>query len=134
MIELDNGFPLFTKDYDDDLSRLKDEIYRLKTYNIALKQSLRSITRANEVPPKKRSPIWREEVISRDKVCQCCGFDKHLEVHHIFSHKDYNDLTDDLNNGITLCKFCHNKYHSAYGRDGANPRDLAEFMRRFSVR
>lgn len=83
---------------------------------------------------KDRNPIWREKVISRDKVCQCCGFDKHLEAHHIFGHKNYNDLTDDLNNGITLCKFCHKKYHSAYGVKNANAKDLAEFMKRFGVR
>lgn len=83
---------------------------------------------------KGRNPIWREKVILRDKVCQCCGFDKHLEAHHIFSYRDNEKLRDKLENGITLCKFCHKKYHSAYGRDGANPKDLAEFMRRFSVR
>lgn len=82
----------------------------------------------------RNSSHWRNEIISRDKVCQCCGFDKHLEAHHIFSYRDNEKLRDKLENGITLCKFCHKKYHSAYGRDGANPKDLAEFMRRFGVR
>lgn len=94
----------------------------------------RSIGLSKSNKKGRNNSHWRNEIISRDKVCQCCGFDKHLEAHHIFSYRDNEKLRDKLENGITLCKFCHKKYHSAYGRDGANPKDLAEFMKRFSVR
>lgn len=82
--------------------------------------------------PISRSELndWRKEVIE-DK-CVCCGSTKHLEAHHIYGFNDYNDLADDPNNGITLCKFCHKKYHSEYGRDNANPKDLIEFIQRFT--
>ena len=77
---------------------------------------------------------WVTDVIKRDKVCQCCGVDKHLESHHIFGFKDYPTLRDDSNNGIALCRWCHRKYHSLYGIKGANPYDLANYMRDFGLR
>ena len=77
---------------------------------------------------------WRKEVVNRDKVCQCCGYDNKLQAHHIFGYGDNKELRVDPNNGITLCAFCHGKYHSAYGRDNANPKDLIDFIKRFGVR
>lgn len=78
--------------------------------------------------------MWRDKVISRDRVCQCCGGDKHLQAHHVFGYKHNKDLRVDDENGITLCVFCHKKYHSYYGLGNANPKDLVKFIRRFSVR
>ena len=77
---------------------------------------------------------WRKEVVNRDKVCQCCGYDNKLQAHHIYGYEDNKSLRVDLSNGITLCAFCHGKYHSAYGRDNANPKDLIDFIKRFWVR
>ncbi len=74
---------------------------------------------------------WRKKVIDRDSVCQCCGGEKHLEAHHIFGYKNNPHLRLDVNNGITLCTFCHKKYHSYYGLGDANPVDLVRFMNRF---
>lgn len=74
---------------------------------------------------------WVKNVISNSgDVCQCCGGDKHLVAHHIFSYKNHPDYRLDSNNGIALCKWCHGKYHSYYGKD-ANPRTLIEFLNRF---
>lgn len=74
---------------------------------------------------------WRKEVVNRDKVCQCCGYDNKLQAHHIYGYRDNKELRVDPDNGITLCVFCHDKYHSAYGRDNANPKDLVKFIKRF---
>lgn len=60
-----------------------------------------------------RYNTWRNEVLHRDKVCQCCGLEKRLEAHHINGFEEYPDLRFDVGNGITLCQFCHAKYHSA---------------------
>lgn len=76
---------------------------------------------------------WRGEVIARDKVCQCCGLDKHLQAHHIFGYAEHPELATDVNNGLVLCKFCHEKYHSIYGLKDINPRDLVEFIKDFGV-
>ena len=77
---------------------------------------------------------WRNAIIKRDKVCQCCGLDKHLEAHHQFGYAEHPELATDLSNGIALCKFCHDKYHSIYGLKNINPRDLVEFVRKYGVR
>jgi hypothetical protein len=80
--------------------------------------------------------IWRKEVFERDKyICQECNYDKGkiLEVHHkktfskileefMFTYSQFSPIEDketlirlsityqpfwDVNNGITLCKPCH---------------------------
>lgn len=90
----------------------------------------------NEKQPNERSSQeyndWRKRVINRDKVCKLCGGDKHLHAHHIYSYKDNPDLRIDVGNGITLCQFCHDKYHSYYGKN-SNPHTLIEFIKRFKI-
>ena len=55
----------------------------------------------------------REYVLFRDgHTCQCCkgkSKDKILNVHHIESRQTGGDAPNNL---ITLCKTCHNGYHS----------------------
>lgn len=75
---------------------------------------------------------WRNQVL-KDNTCACCGGDKHLEAHHIFGFADYEELRDDPNNGIVLCKWCHKKYHSYYPGE-ATPKNLIEFFKRFGGR
>ncbi len=77
---------------------------------------------------------WKQHVVTRDKVCQCCGYDKHLEAHHIFGYENNKELRVNPDNGIALCVFCHKKFHSFAGRDGANPQRLIKFIRRFGVK
>ena len=76
---------------------------------------------------------WRGEVISKDKFCQCCGSEKYPVAHHIFSYEHHPQYRVDPNNGIRLCKWCHGKYHSHYGKN-ANPKTFAKFIKRFGSR
>ena len=76
---------------------------------------------------------WRFEVISRDKVCQCCGSKKYPIAHHIFGYEHYPKHRVDPNNGIRLCKWCHGKYHSHYGMN-ANPKTFVKFIKRFGTK
>lgn len=80
--------------------------------------------------------IFRGNVLSRDNhKCQCCGLKKKLHVHHIFSYRYYPSLRTDVNNGITLCKYCHQKYHTIYGnKRNVNAETFSKFMRDFGVR
>ena len=65
---------------------------------------------------------WRKNVLERDKnKCQCCDGevkDKFrnrrysLEVHHVIPRKHGGRNT--LNNGVTLCRFCHNYFDYMY--------------------
>ena len=84
-------------------------------------------------PNDRKSPeykIWQKTIIDTDKVCACCGGHKHLHAHHIFGYKNNPSYRLNIENGIALCKWCHGKYHSYYGKD-ANPKTLIEFLKRF---
>jgi len=54
---------------------------------------------------------WRTRVFTRDNFkcrmlnTECSG--TYLEAHHILRLRDYPELSYDINNGITLCKFHH---------------------------
>ena len=52
---------------------------------------------------------WRDSILIRDgHMCQMCGGrTRPLEVHHIRPKYQYPELTLDIDNGITLCKVCH---------------------------
>ncbi len=79
-------------------------------------------------------PKFKKKVLSRDGyVCICCGHDHKLEVHHINGVKDNPDMVTDIDNGITLCKYCHLKYHEIYSRKNVNEKDFEEFLDRFRV-
>lgn len=80
--------------------------------------------------------IFKENVLFRDNhKCQCCGLEKKLQAHHIFSSKYYPSLKNDVNNGITLCKYCHQKYHTIYrNKYNVNAETFSKFMRDFGIR
>ncbi len=54
---------------------------------------------------------WRESVFERDGYnCKVCGSIEKLEPHHITplrAMEPWSPLAFDLNNGITLCRKCH---------------------------
>jgi 5-methylcytosine-specific restriction endonuclease McrA len=72
--------------------------------------------------------MWRSDVYTRDNfICQECGYDGGLDLHahHIVAFsllvQKYEITTQEqaracdemwnINNGITLCRNCHNKEH-----------------------
>lgn len=59
---------------------------------------------------------WRKKVFEKDNyTCQDCGIKSglgkaiYLEAHHIKGWADYPKLRYKVENGLTLCKSCHNK-------------------------
>lgn len=65
---------------------------------------------------------WRKEVFEKDNyTCQCCGKMTHdVEAHHLDNFAEYVEKRYDVDNGITLCKKCHNpnqkgSYHNEKG-------------------
>lgn len=54
---------------------------------------------------------WRKSVFERDNyTCQTCGEKGgYIEAHHLKEWCNYPELRFDVNNGIALCKKCHNK-------------------------
>lgn len=68
-----------------------------------------------------------KKVLARDEyTCFCCG-QKHgdLEVHHLNGYNWCISGRTDETNAITLCKSCHNNFHSIYGR-GNNTKEQFE--------
>lgn len=56
--------------------------------------------------------FWRRKVRRRDKyTCQMpkCGSKKSLKVHHILTWAKFPSLRFDIDNGICLCRSCHDK-------------------------
>lgn len=59
-----------------------------------------------------QAKIWRKACIERDDhTCQKCGSKDRLHVHHILEYKDFPDQRWNINNGVTVCAFCHEKIH-----------------------
>lgn len=58
---------------------------------------------------------WRARK-SLKQNCEACGATKHLHAHHIDQNKKNNHPT----NIQTLCKHCHNFWHSTQRRLGLN--------------
>ena len=61
-----------------------------------------------------------------DKLCNACGTDKELEVHHVEPWHLFPDKRYDQANLITLCRCCHLRYGHGLNFKNWNPkiRDL----------
>lgn len=66
--------------------------------------------------------LWRESVFTRDDyTCQICLIrGNKLNAHHLDNFADYFNLRFAIDNGITLCKDCHKKFHKEYGTRHTN--------------
>lgn len=84
---------------------------------------------------------WRERVFKRDNyTCQCCGDSSghNLEAHHIENFSDHEELRFDINNGITLCKNCHDfkiygSFHNIYSTKNNTRQQLKDYIERHSI-
>jgi len=64
--------------------------------------------------------LWREAVYKRDDwTCQECGEKGgRLNAHHIRPFSKHPELRTSIENGITLCKKCHDNKHKAKDNSG----------------
>lgn len=66
--------------------------------------------------------------LNRDEYkCTICNSKEELQVHHLEAYSKYKNLRYDINNGITLCKKCHTRFHSIYGYIDFNKYNFIEF-------
>lgn len=70
---------------------------------------------------------FKKAVKDRDGKCLCCGYTEDLEVHHILPYSTYEDLRVNINNAVTLCHDCHEKYEKLY-KGEINTQTLLEFI------
>lgn len=73
--------------------------------------------------------IWREAVFLRDNwTCQKCEKrGNYLHPHHIKNFSDNPEIRFAIDNGITLCKNCHNEFHKKYGKRNNTMEQIIEF-------
>lgn len=81
---------------------------------------------------RKRTEIkfWRNSCFERDNfTCQKTGVRTGgLVVHHINNFSEYFELQDSIDNGITLSKSIHVKFHNKYGYTKNTKEQLNEFL------
>jgi len=54
---------------------------------------------------------WRKLVIERDRgFCRLCHSQENLEAHHIERFGSNKERRWDVDNGVTLCSYCHKKF------------------------
>ena len=75
--------------------------------------------------------IWRKAIFERDNfTCQVCKqYGGDLRVHHINNFADFPELRFAINNGITLCKNCHQKFHKMFGQRNNTKEQLIIFKK-----
>lgn len=75
--------------------------------------------------------LWRESVFARDYwTCQKCNDNTggNLVAHHIFNFSKWKELRVAIDNGITLCEKCHDKFHKKYKQFNNTKEQLMEFL------
>lgn len=74
---------------------------------------------------------WRHDVYVRDNyTCQCCGDTKSgiFQAHHLDGYSNHKEKRTDVDNGITLCRKCHKKFHELYGYHDATKIQFDNFL------
>lgn len=72
---------------------------------------------------------WAEKVKKRDGFrCQICrNKGGYLHSHHKNSYAYYHNQRYDVNNGVTLCQICHDRFHNIYGNNVNTESQFQEF-------
>lgn len=89
--------------------------------------------KSEELYQKGRNDIgykrWKRNVIQRDKNrCRLCHTDRELVAHHLDGYNWCVEKRVDVNNGVTLCKGCHDGFHSLYGHGNNTKEQFEEYI------
>ena len=73
---------------------------------------------------------WADNVKNRDNdTCVICSKNTKTHAHHILPKSKYPELAMDVNNGVTLCRYCHLEYHDVYELNNVNSISLLDFQK-----
>ncbi len=100
--------------------------------------------RWNNTQEKVRYYTWRSVVFELNKrkkglskfyVCEKCGKKRKttrvLHAHHIKSWDKFPKDRYDRNNGVVLCKYCHDQFHNKYKKEALiKPELLWEYLKK----
>ena len=72
---------------------------------------------------------WARAVKVNDNfICQICNAQGvYVEAHHKNGWNTFPDERYDLDNGVTLCKRCHDRFHETYGFGGNTKFQFEEY-------
>ena len=128
-----NEFYSRGKTYCDECGVKKRSGVNHYDYNPTLTDDER--IRRRIITPNENMRVFRNQVFERDDyTCQCCG-DKStkgtkviLNAHHLDGYHWCEEKRFNPENGITLCKVCHEAFHKIYGRKNNTRLQFNEFM------
>jgi transposase len=126
--------------YKKKMSEIRKLIWKDLSYREKIRKSLseRKKQKQNYVLKEERKHLqyrlWREVVLQKDcYICQKCGSSKNLQAHHIYNIADYPELRYAIDNGITLCKRCHEEFHKQFGWRKNTKVQLEAFLRGWQI-
>lgn len=83
--------------------------------------------------------VWRKSVFELNRakkglrrfyVCEKCNKRRKttrvLHAHHIYSWEKFPDKRYDRDNGVVLCKYCHDTFHRKYKFEALKRPELLE--------
>lgn len=96
-------------------------------YNPNIPEELRAKHR--RIVGKENQDKWRRQVFTRDNyICKCCGNKGgELNAHHLDAYHWCVEKRFDVDNGVTLCYSCHEKFHNLFGRKYNTREQYLEF-------
>jgi hypothetical protein len=118
-----NGYIPTAAQWDKDKSMPSRIVFnkRFGTWKNALKAAGYDITKTdlsygndeqiNTLTPEYKQ--WRRTCLDRDNhKCVVCGDKTYIQVHHLLRRSEWPELALNVDNGITLCHYCHSGLHS----------------------
>lgn len=78
---------------------------------------------------------WAKNIKIRDGYrCQVCSKrGGRIHAHHMNAWSYFIEQRYDLKNGVTLCTFCHDKFHSIFGKGENTIFQFVQFKKMFSL-
>ena len=80
----------------------------------------------------RRLTEWAKRVKKAGK-CDTCGSEDELTAHHLYDKKTHPSLRFVDDNGVCLCKDCHEKFHSMFNcKTNCTPKMYEKFKVKFN--